>query len=94
MWWSGVIVPLILIPGMRWVQVVSFIVPSAPLPGRKFEVPIEQDTLCTAELVWTLGRREKSLAHGGNETTVPWVVQSVSQLVYQLHHPHLWGKQL
>jgi len=89
-----VIVPLILIPGMRWVQVVSFIVPSAPLPGRKFEVPIEQDTLCTAELVWTLGRREKSLAHGGNETTVPWVVQSVSQLVYQLHHPHLWGKQL
>jgi hypothetical protein len=54
-------------------QVVSFIVPSGVLAGRKFEEPIEQDTLCTAELVWTLGRREKSLACGGNEATIPWM---------------------
>jgi len=42
-------------------QVVSFIVTSAVLPGRKFEVPIEQDTSCTAELVWnTLEKRKIS----------------------------------
>lgn len=75
-------------------QVVSFIVPPAVLAGRKFEVPINQDSLCTSELVWTLRRREESLAHGGNEATVPWIVQSVSQLLYQLNHPRLKGELL
>lgn len=52
--------------------------------GKTKKAPIANEAAWTPELVWSLFKREKSVAPSRNRTVIPQVVQPVTQPLYPL----------
>jgi hypothetical protein len=64
----GIEVSFILDLGTRWTGQLQAL--AALLPGQQPSVPIGQEFGWAPEMVWTLWKREKYLAHAGKRTPV------------------------